>query len=104
MTVGSLTFGQVIDYEKLDTARVYTSLEEALVNPSLVYRLDLSKKKLKKIPQEVFILINLNELKLEKNKITDIPSQITGLRHLQRISLSRNRIETFIPELCRLSN
>ena len=104
MTVGSLIFGQVIDYEKLDTARVYTSLEEALVNPSLVYRLDLSKKKLKKIPQEVFMLINLNELKLETNKITDIPSQITGLRHLQRISLSRNRIETFIPELCRLSN
>lgn len=101
---GVLSHAQLIDYAKLDTARVYSSLEEALVNPSLVFRLDLSKKKLKEFPQEVFMLINLNELRLDKNKITEIPSQITGLRHLQRLSISRNRIENFIPEVCRLTN
>lgn len=95
---------QLIDYDKLDTAMVYTSLEDALVNPRQVYRLDLSKKKLKTFPQEIFLMINLNELKLEKNKLTEIPTQITGLRYLQRLNCSKNRIEKFIPEICRLTN
>ncbi|NNE55740.1 MAG: leucine-rich repeat domain-containing protein [Flavobacteriales bacterium] len=93
---------QLIEYKKLDTARVFTKLDEALLNPTKVYRLDLSRQKLKAFPEEIFLFINLNELILDKNKIVEIPDRINGMRHLQRLSVSKNRLEDFNPNICRL--
>jgi Leucine-rich repeat (LRR) protein len=66
--MATATHAQVLSPESLDTMKVYYDLNQALQNPQNVFRLDLSKKKLKDIPPEVFQLINLNELILDKTK------------------------------------
>ena len=100
----SLTsIGQVIEYAMLDTAKVYHSLEEALVSPRRVYRLDLTRERLKEIPEELFLCVNLNELILDKNKITVINDKISTLKNLQRLSIASNKIEVWPDALCRLT-
>ncbi len=95
--------GQLIDFAMLDTAKVYHSLEEALVSPRQVYRLDLSRERMKEIPDELFLCVNLNELILDKNKIVVIPDKISTLRHLQKLSMESNKIEVWPDALCRLT-
>jgi len=83
---------QLIEFDKLDTATMFSSIKEALENPQKVYRLDLSKKKLTKFPTEILQFSNLNELILDKNKIDSIPSSIASLSNLQRLSIYRNKL------------
>lgn len=101
ITTGNSSFSQLIDYELLDTAQVFESLEEALENPLKVYRLDLTKNKLKSFPEEILQFVNLNELILDKNRIDSIPPTISKLKNLQHISFFRNGISdiTFITSL-----
>ncbi len=102
LLVGIDSRSQVIEFEALDSAHVYTNLEEALLNPKLVYRLDLTKKKYKVFPEEIFLLVNLNELILDRNKLQEIPDRIAGMKYLQRLSVSRNELEEFNPKICNL--
>jgi Leucine-rich repeat (LRR) protein len=95
---------QLISYDQLDTAHVYTDLGRALVNPSKVYRLDLTKSKLKVFPGEIKLMTNLNELILDKNKIGDLPKDIRNLQYLQRLSCSKCRLQNFIPQICDLEH
>jgi Leucine-rich repeat (LRR) protein len=111
----------------LKAQKVYTSLSEALQNPDSVFRLDLSKKKLKEFPVEIFQLMELRELKLNNNSINQIPENIYKLNYLQRLfvnnnklvelpqrigtlknlvilELNRNRIEKLPPEIGLLNN
>ena len=90
--VANTSFAQLIDYDKIDTARVYRSMEEANTNPLQVYRLDLSKKKLKVFPKEILTFTNLNELILDKNKLDSIPISISKLLYLQRLSAYKNNL------------
>ena len=80
-----------------DTSHVYRSLESALQNADRVYKLNLSKKKLKEVPAEVFQFRNLKELDLSKNKIKELPPQIGDLQNLERLNLSSNKL-TALPE------
>jgi Leucine-rich repeat (LRR) protein len=77
----------------------YTSLDKALENIKGIRILDLSKDGLNEIPQEVFQLVNLEELILFKNKIKQIPPQIKDLKRLKWLALSRNEIESLPPEI-----
>ncbi len=86
---------QLIDYNQLDTAKVFRSLDEAMKKPLMVYRLDLTRNKLQEFPEEIFELINLNELILDKNKLDSIPPAIAKLSFLQKISLYRNNLTNF---------
>lgn len=87
-----------------DTAYIYRSLSVALANPEKVFRLNLSKHKLKIFPQDIFKLKNLRELDLSKNKIDSIPDEIGTLTNLQRLNLSSNNIVQLPDEIGRLSN
>src|SRR6187551_1758848 len=73
-----------------DTARVFRSMESALQEPERVYRLNLSKKKLKSVPPEISRFSNLKELDLSKNKIKELPAQIGDLKNLEILNLSSN--------------
>lgn len=95
---------QLISYEQLDTCKIYHSLEEAMMNPSIVYRLDLSKRKLKEFPKEIFLFTNLNELKISRNKIIEVPDDIKKLRYLQRLDMQRNALDTITVAMCELRN
>jgi leucine-rich repeat protein SHOC2 len=96
--------GQLISFDKLDTARVFSSLESALLFPKEVYRLDLSRQKFKAFPEEIFLMSNLNELILDKNKLLEIPDRISSLKYLQRLSCSKNRLEVFGTGICQLKH
>ena len=86
----SVVFGQR-DY-------IYDSLEEALlVHPDSVYRLDLSQKKLREIPVEIFQFKNLQNLNLEKNKLSSLPKEFI-FPQLEILNLSKNDFEKF-PEV-----
>jgi len=85
-------YAQLLSPTQLEQQTVYTSMSEALVNPEKVYRLDLSKHKLQKIPKEVFLMFNLQELILAKNKLTEIPKEISNLSNLQKLNVSKNEI------------
>lgn len=90
---------QLID----DTNYIYRSVSMALQNPERVYRLNLSKTKLKEIPADVFKLTNLRELDLSRNKIDSIPPAIAELASLTSLNLSGNHLEVLPDEIGRLS-
>lgn len=93
---------QLLDALALDSVRTYRSLERALKEPQLVYRLDLSGAKLKEFPTDIRQLTNLNALDLSGNKLKELPDWITELVHLQELRLSRNKFEAIPAALCRL--
>lgn len=60
-------------------------------------RLDLSNKKLKRIPDNVTTLINLKNINLSDNFLTEVPKEMWLLKDLEVLDLSYNLIKT-IPE------
>jgi len=95
---------QLLSTSALDSMPVYTDLLVALKNPLEVYRLDLTRKKLKDFPQEIFLLVHLNELVLDKNKIIAVPNDIQTLKYLQRLSMAHNAIDSLTVSMCHLPN
>lgn len=108
LTFCLLCFGlaqsQLIEFEKLDTARVYTSLKEAVKNPNYVYRLDLTRERLREVPSEIYQFVNLNVLILDRNRIETLPDSLNTLRNLQILSAERNKLDTINPAICDLPN
>jgi Leucine-rich repeat (LRR) protein len=102
--LASGSFAQLIDSAALQKQKVFTSLDEAMVNPEVVYRLNLSKQHLQFIPENVFKLTHLQELVLSRNKIQYIPAEISMLRNLQILNLSDNKLKTLPAETGQLTN
>lgn len=100
----SESFAQLLDSASLQKQKVFLSLDEAMVNPSAVYRLDLSKQHLQFIPDNVFKLTKLQELDLSRNKIQYIPAEIGLLKNLQILKLSDNKLKTLPQETGNLAD
>lgn len=98
------TNAQLLTPEQLDTCRVFRDLNRAIQTPDEVYRLDLSKTKLKDFPKEIFLFRNLQELRLDRNKIKAFPERIGELRFLQILSAEKNKLEEFNMAICRLKH
>lgn len=92
---------QLLDAAALDSVRTFRSLESAMKDPDHVYRLDLSDKKLKEVP-DLRQFKNLNALDLSHNKLRTLPVWITELANLQELRVSRNRLAEFPEGICRL--
>ncbi len=95
---------QLLDQETLNKTRVYRNLVTALQYPDSVYRLDLSKQKLRVFPDEIFQFKNLNELVLDKNRIQVLPENISSLQFLQILSSQHNELYTLPKGIFHLSN
>lgn len=87
LLVGSPIFSQ----------KVYTSLKEAMKNPTKVEELDLGKEKIKKLPENIGDLVNLKVLRLEKNKLIGLPKSFSQLKKLEVLDLRKNKLGA-IPE------
>lgn len=87
-----------------DTNYIYRSLSMALQNIDNVYRLNLSKTKLKAIPPDVFKLKNLHELDVSRNKLDSVPAEIGMLTNLTILNLSNNNLELLPDEIGNLNN
>lgn len=89
---------QLLPQAALDSARTFRSLQRALLEPDKVYRLDLSKQKLKQVPGEVRQLKNLNALELGRNKLNELPPWMNELQYMQEFGAGRNKF-TRIPNV-----
>lgn len=84
--------------------KMFSNLEEALqVNPDSVYRLDLSKQKLDKVPEELVKFKNLQQLDLSKNKLTELPNSFY-FEDLRIIDLTKNKFEVFPAQLLNIKS
>lgn len=90
---------QLID----DTNYIYRSISVALQNPDKVFRLNLSKTRMKEIPADVFKFKNLRELDMSRNKIDSIPAAIGELTNLVSLNISNNDLELLPDEIGKLS-
>lgn len=86
-----------------DTARLFTSLQEALRFPESVYKLDLSDQKLGAYSDSLGRFRNLRYLSLRGAGLERVPSSIVELTELRELDLSRNLIQTLPPKLARLN-
>jgi len=89
----------IMEPEELAQMKTYTSLQEALLQPDSVHKLNLKGKKLKEIPPEIFTLHNLQVLNLSKNRIKEIPAGISNLKSLQELDLSNNDLSNLPPQI-----
>lgn len=72
--------------------KTYYSIEEAKRNPELVYHLDLSKQKLKQVPEDILLFSNLESLSLRKNKLKEIKLDLSSLTQIKTLNLSKNKL------------
>jgi Leucine-rich repeat (LRR) protein len=94
----------LLDSAALIQKKEFTSLDEALKNPSSVYRLDLSFSGLSEFPREVLQFPNLQSLNLSNNGIVEIPADLAKLSKLQRLNLATNGIKRFPAEISSLKH
>lgn len=92
----------LLDSAALVQKKEFTSLEEALKNPSAVYRLDLSFSGISEFPAEVLQFPNLQSLNLSNNGLQNIPADIGKLKKLQRLNLATNGIKRLPAEIASL--
>lgn len=127
-------FGYTVSYSQdlwendfIKQQKIFTNLQQALQYPDSVFRLDLSRKRLKEFPPEILKLKQLRELNLShnklellpetismlpylqflyanNNKLVELPSSIGNLTLLQKLELNRNVIEKLPPEIGKLNN
>ena len=105
MFVSQWLFAQtLLDSAALLQQRVYKNLTVALQNPDSVFILDLSRKKLKEFPKDIFKLKNLQVLDLSHNRIEQLPSEIDTLTHLQKLYLANNDLNQLPSSIGDLNN
>lgn len=80
-----------------NTHKIYTSIEDAMVNPLDVKYLDLSLQKLTALPVEVLQMKNLECLDLSFNRIATLPAEIVQLEKLRYLNLVGTRYLTKVP-------
>lgn len=90
--------------QEADTARVFTTLEEALINPDQVIKLSLKRKRLKEIPQAVYQFPNLTWLDISKNQLKVLPSEIAKLQKLEYLNVSNNNLDQLPDDIVNLVN
>ena len=83
----------------------YISLAEAVeIDSSIVFALDLSKSKLRELPDELKMFTNLKALKLSKNKLTELPEFFKTFDNLEYLYLNKNKFTYFPHQVFHLSN
>lgn len=61
-------------------------------------------QKIKEIPKEIGVLVNLEELYLYGNEIEEIPKELSKLSKLRRIDLRKNKISKLPEEMKKMKN
>ena len=102
MAMVSVT-AQPLSEEALKKQPVFTSLDEALQNPEQVYRLKL-KFKADSLPEEVFLLTNLQELTAARCKMNALNQNIGKLTHLEYLNVMGNHLVRLPETLGNLTN
>ncbi|CAM3381652.1 leucine-rich repeat domain-containing protein [Stackebrandtia soli] len=78
-------------------------LDALLADPDNAVELDLSDRRLKAIPEQVFLLPRLKRLNLADNRIEAIPAIITNLTDLEELNLAGNSLTALPDHIGRLA-
>ncbi|WP_281231187.1 leucine-rich repeat domain-containing protein [Flavobacterium gelatinilyticum] len=89
--------------DKINDLKSYNNLDSLPKDLDKVYRLDLSKKGLKKLPEVVFELSNLQELNVSENYLSDL-NGIDKLKKLQILNIGMNDFKILPNEVTTLKN
>ena len=92
---GANAAAQSVDWQ---AAPVYTSIESAQAARAAgqpVYRIDLTKKRLRTFPADLTEWTELREVILDRNKLTRIDEDLSGWALLERFSAVSNSLEAF---------
>ena len=92
----------LIPLEELENEQLFKSMEEALLEPENVVRLDLSKQKIPNLDYDFRKLVKIQWLKLAKNDFKKFPIAVTELPLLQWLDLSKNDIDKIPDEIGKL--
>lgn len=87
--------GQSIDWE---STPVFTSVEQAQTAREAgipIYRIDLTKQRLRTFPEELANWTELREVVLDRNKLTSIDTDLSGWQFLERFSAQSNDLAAF---------
>jgi Leucine-rich repeat (LRR) protein len=95
---------QLLDSLELAHADECTDLDSALKNPDKIIKLVLRKQHLKKFPEKIYLLKNLQYLDLSKNSIKEIPEGIGALTQLQYLACSKTGLERVPADIGKLVN
>lgn len=87
---------------KAQPKTTYFSLEEALKNPEIVFRLDLSHQKMSQIPVSISQLKRLKRLDLSYNQLSDLSPILDSLKDLRHLYLNNNQVKKLPSKLFQL--
>lgn len=83
-------------------ADFFYSIEE-IKDPTKVYKLDISEKKLTEISSKISRLSKLATLKMNKNEISNLPIDFFQLKNLEDLVLSQNKLTVIPNEIGKLT-
>ena len=86
-----------------DSTFIYRTIDEAMVHPDRVFRLNLSKQKIDTFPLQILLCKNLIELDMSKNRMEEIPPGIGELTNLKKLNLSNNKLVHLPDEIGKLT-
>lgn len=75
------------------------ALERAMESPEGVKTLRITKTNVRKLPNGVGKLVDLENLVLSFNELMELPAEIGQLKKLRRLSVQGNRLESIPPEI-----
>ncbi len=85
------------------TPYLYGECREIFENLNIL-NINLSNRKLRKIPAWVFYIKQLKLLNLQNNEITEIPSKIGNLTKLEELTLQHNQLSAVPRDIGKLKN
>lgn len=92
---------QLLSQAALDSTKEFYSIESAMKEPDKVYRLQLTKKKYKVLPEEIRHFRNLNALDLSKNKLKELPAWMGELKYMQEFHAPNNKFKAMPEVVCK---
>lgn len=78
---------------------VSSQLQERPALLQTLTSLDLSKNKLKVVPEELMLLVNLTSLRLDQNELAGLPLTFSLLFKLEKLNISTNNIKYLPPNM-----
>ena len=90
---------QLLTQTALDSTKEFYSIASAMKEPDKVYRLQLTKKKYKVLPEEIRQFKNLNALDIGKNKLKELPEWLGELVYMQEFHAPQNKFRE-MPAWC----
>lgn len=101
---GNVNAQALLDSLTLSQQPIFKGIYTTSAKPDSVFRLDLSRKKLKELPVELLKFKNLQELKISRNGLKELPTWIGNFKNLQVLDAGYNDLKELPIEIGKLES